>query len=554
MDKILIVSFFFLALCQSAYSLNKKWKEYRHQSGIRCYNEKEDQGPIPDGGHTFEPAFFCTNRAKRVETLVKVCHRRGDSNIHVAQAICREYDSGDAFAFSVGSMVHPQVTSLPDSPWKTEISLFVFKCGKYFHNASECYMVPSTEPCRQLRVSCWKSHCDNKDNSVFAPSYYDTNVGRRKSNRYGQICHQNGEKCTTQCFRCKDDWNGHHCMSPNSDAAPDVKWEPHFMTMDGKHFDFQGKCSYILLKKAELKVIGKYAVCGKFGVTCLQSLIIETPHTILELGPRKQFFIVGEDDRITTHKPFCNHELCFYEASDLHDAVDLFDQVKIFWDRKAEASFVLDPINMGMVSGLLGNYNGNPDDDFTKPDGTLAKDAVEFGNSWMVEGSCDKTTEKGSGADPKIPKSAREGAEKICKILMSEVFSSCNVSKTTVFNNCILDVATCNQANISDCLCPSFEEYVEECEQANQDIKAWRNHVPQCRDACPPGQEFQSCGNPCESTCEKMKMDRVPCIKACIEGCNCPKGQTKDKDNKCISIASCLGSVEKRDWKRVLVN
>ena len=489
-------------------------------------------------------------RFRFTRTHVKVCHSHNQANIHVAQAICREFDGGDAYKVSVGDTVY-EGRSQPQPGWTVETKLIHLGCAKYQQDIETCemYFPPvHVAQCQELVVHCWKTKCDNKDNVVYQPS----------TRRYGQICHRQGQ-CTHNCFRCPpsfgDVLDGTKCMTANSDAAADITWEPHFRTIDGKHFDFQGKCSYILLKKSELTVIGKYAVCGKFDVTCLQSLIIQTPSTILELGPRKQFFIVGENDHVTTRKPFCNDELCFYEASDLHDAVDIFDQVKIFWDRKAEASFVLDPINMGMVSGLLGNFNGNPDDDFIKPDGTLAKDALEFGNSWMVEGSCDKTVKgSASGADPTIPPSARQGAEKICQILMSDVFKSCNISKTTALNNCILDVATCNQANISDCLCPSLAEYVEECEEANQYIKAWRNHVPQCGDACPPGQEFQSCGNPCESTCEKMKMDRVPCIKACVEGCNCPKGQTKDKDDKCISVSSCLGNVEEKEWKRVLLH
>jgi len=550
MDKILILSLICLSIGRSASGLEPMtWSKFCE--GHFCKDSKHGTETVPDGGNDFTAKLERFDMDKFAQTNVTVCHN--GANIHAAQAICRQFDAGDAKTFSEGNTVYAKSTR--KNGWTIETKLVSLRCSKYQKKINNCVMDFSpnnAKQCQELKVFCWKTRCDNKDNVVYQgyPRY-----------RYGQICHKQGANCTRECFRCPpgsrygDGYNGKLCMTANSDAAADVTWEPHFMTIDGKHFDFQGKCSYTLLKKAELRVIGKYAVCGKFGVTCLQSLIIETPNTILELGPRKQFFIVDQNDRITTRKPFCNDELCFYEASDLHDAVDIFDQVKIFWDRKAEASFVLDPINMGMVSGLLGNFNGNPDDDFTKPDGTLAKDAVEFGNSWMVEGSCDKTVKgSASGADPKIPPSAREGAEKICKILMSDVFKSCNISKTTAFNNCILDVATCNKANISDCLCPSLEEYDEECEEAKQDIKAWRNHVPQCRDACPPGQEFQSCGNPCESTCERMKMDRVPCIKACVEGCNCPKGQTKDKDNKCISVASCLGSVEKREWKRVLVN
>lgn len=37
------------------------------------------------------------------------------------------------------------------------------------------------------------------------------------------------------------------------------------------------------------------------------------------------------------------------------------------------------------MCGLCGDYNGSPDDDFIKPDGTLAANVNDFGNSWQTE-------------------------------------------------------------------------------------------------------------------------------------------------------------------------
>lgn len=37
------------------------------------------------------------------------------------------------------------------------------------------------------------------------------------------------------------------------------------------------------------------------------------------------------------------------------------------------------------MCGLCGDYNGSPDNDFTKPDGTLAPTVNDFGNSWQTE-------------------------------------------------------------------------------------------------------------------------------------------------------------------------
>ncbi len=39
---------------------------------------------------------------------------------------------------------------------------------------------------------------------------------------------------------------------------------------------------------------------------------------------------------------------------------------------------------MNKVSGLCGNFNGDPNDDFTMPSNTQAASATEFGQSWKV--------------------------------------------------------------------------------------------------------------------------------------------------------------------------
>lgn len=42
------------------------------------------------------------------------------------------------------------------------------------------------------------------------------------------------------------------------------------------------------------------------------------------------------------------------------------------------------------LCGMCGNYNNIGPDDYLKPDKTLAKDAIELGNSWRSEGDDDE--------------------------------------------------------------------------------------------------------------------------------------------------------------------
>ena len=43
------------------------------------------------------------------------------------------------------------------------------------------------------------------------------------------------------------------------------------------------------------------------------------------------------------------------------------------------------------MCGLCGDYDGKPDNDFTKPDGVLVGNVNDFGNSWQTEEDEDDT-------------------------------------------------------------------------------------------------------------------------------------------------------------------
>ena len=201
---------------------------------------------------------------------------------------------------------------------------------------------------------------------------------------------------------------------------------------------------------------------------------------------------------------------------------------------------MISPRNAGLLTGLFGDFDGNPDNDFMMPNGTQAKDEVAFGESWVVEDSCEGRN--ASGQNPVITSEMRKKAEQICNVLKSEAFAECNktADRDVIYENCIMDVATCNPSNnVSVCLCPSLEEYVESCAAEGQIIPAWRDRIPRCRDKCPAGQTFKTCGDSCESSCYRRGAKQVECLKSCVEGCFCPDGLTKDDNGICIPVERC---------------
>jgi von Willebrand factor len=89
------------------------------------------------------------------------------------------------------------------------------------------------------------------------------------------------------CSTCK---SGKWSCSTLKCAATCTAWgDSHFETFDGKDYDFQGVCTYIL-SKGTLPDGNSYSVtiqnvlCGSFGVTCTKSVEIklmgQNPQTV----------------------------------------------------------------------------------------------------------------------------------------------------------------------------------------------------------------------------------------------------------------------------------
>lgn len=104
------------------------------------------------------------------------------------------------------------------------------------------------------------------------------------------------------------------------------------------------------------------------------------------------------------------------------------------------------------------------------------------------------------------------------------------------YQDCLYDMCSCD-TKLSKCLCPMIAAYAQEC--AIKGFKVdWRNSIRECGIHCAGGQKYQICGNSCTRTCYDIAT-RPDCKQHCVEGCNCPEGETLDEHGECISIGRC---------------
>ena len=302
--------------------MNNGYRPIRRSSSTYTYHTLSLQRTIDIARYNLQRS---SSRVTEVNQL-QFCPTGDD--LHAAQAICNHFDAGDAYyATTLWQYAYRKYSN------GLNIQLAELICPPHSSGIDNCRVniLPDKSYCPQLYVSCMK----------VAPCYrYGNSIYSRRYRMYGQIC--DGRSNCRSCFRCRtyqrasEIWNGYRCMSQRSAATGQEIWEPHFKTFDGRHFNFQGQCSYYQVKLDEVSIIGSYEVCGEQSVTCLTALDIRIGKTRLVVGPRSHFEIIYEGEKQPSKKPFCNRDLCFYEGSDLHDVIDLAVGIKIIWDRKSE--------------------------------------------------------------------------------------------------------------------------------------------------------------------------------------------------------------------------
>lgn len=139
------------------------------------------------------------------------------------------------------------------------------------------------------------------------------------------------------------------------------------------------------------------------------------------------------------------------------------------------------------LCGLCGDYNGNPTDDFQKPDGSQATDPNDFGNSWEEDApgsSCqsppDCSTWDGDICEDNKCSEELETqykGEEYCGFLTSATgpLASCHalLDPTGFLKDCVFDL--CQSKGSLDILCSNLHAYVSACQAAGGQVDSWRN-------------------------------------------------------------------------------
>ncbi|XP_044291194.1 IgGFc-binding protein [Varanus komodoensis] len=314
----------------------------------------------------------------------------------------------------------------------------------------------------------------------------------------------------------------------------------HYLTFDGRAYDFHGTCLYALST-----VAGKDSRLANFSVLVendrsLTKSVVVSVHgytVVIEKGMKWQVKVNGE--RYTLPMTTSAGRLwANQEGSNIIVQSDF--GLKVLYDSSSYVLVFVPSTYQGHVGGLCGNFNKDKTDDFTLPSGESTQNVDQFGASWKVplegtgcsDGCGEKCPVCGSQQTaPYTPKSS-------CGMIqaMSGPFKGCHafVDPAEYFGHCLYDMCASNGAMES--LCRSLQAYVAACQAAGATIEAWRNSSF-CPLTCPSNSHYSLCTRTCDFTCTSLSTSGQ-CTEKCFEGCQCDSSYLFD-GNRCVAMEDC---------------
>ena len=264
--------------------------------------------------------------------------------------------------------------------------------------------------------------------------------------------------------------------------------DPHYNTFDSLRYSFQGDGEYILaqpINSTEFTIIGLNEAINQFvSVTFAVRIIVPSEGANIFLA-RGGF---GGTITINSVLQPNNGDGLVYSSTNIevlrvggrpYVLLTVGYPVAVVWDGVQQVRITVSTEWLGLLSGLCGNYNNDPNDDFFLPDGSPTTLVNDFGNGWLFANS---TNSRGvAEPTPACPANLLVAAESRCSELMNGAFSVCNsiVDPSTFFDECVLDYCFCDDADREDCYCNSLAIYAATCASNGIIVPNWREFL--CR-------------------------------------------------------------------------
>ncbi|XP_065327650.1 alpha-tectorin-like [Pelmatolapia mariae] len=373
-----------------------------------------------------------------------------------------------------------------------------------------------------------------------------TSCGCYHQGRYHQGGEQfwDGEECQSLCT-CNGNTGNVHCTPnscgpqescrvvegelgchPNPHGTCSASGDPHYITFDRKAYDFQGTCRYVLVTLCnatdelnQFSVEAKNEALNGRPLSIVAEVFVNVWGYDVHMSRDRRGLV--QVNGVTRNLPIILNEgnVSIYATGPRVVASTNFG-LSVTYNGYSAVFISIPPNYREKICGLCGNFNGNPNDDFHTPSGTIVTSPDDGCGS-----SCPQCTNEQPARDQCDLIQAADGP-----------FSFCHeeVDPAPYFNDCVFDVCLSGIQG-HDLLCSAIESYVSACQSANVRIYPWRENTT-CTLDCPANGHYELCGTDCGHTCASS-IDET-CEQFCSEGCFCDEGFIKS-GTRCVPVESC---------------
>ncbi|KAM3923113.1 IgGFc-binding protein-like [Leptodactylus fuscus] len=324
--------------------------------------------------------------------------------------------------------------------------------------------------------------------------------------------------------------------------------DPHYVSFDDYHYDFQGACQYLLSglcknksNLTDFQVIVRNQNQGSLLVSSSTAVTFRIFGREVQI--RREYPATVLVDGIKSNLPI---ELktkvgnIAISQSGRQCIVQTNLGIRVTFDWDARVGVTLPSTYSGSVCGLCGNFNGDSTDDLIDRDGKLQPDFPLFGHSWREGPNADQCKIVKGGNCTNLLKLEEEQMKNLkeCGMVLSTKgpFRKCHskLEPSTYFKDCVYDM--CSYGKRPDLMCRLLTGYAASCQDSGVVIDNWRSEFV-CPMSCPPNSRYNVCASGCPSTCLSLSMS-TKCDATCREGCECEKGYVLS-GTECVPLSQC---------------
>uniref|UniRef100_A0A8B9KT89 Zonadhesin, like n=1 Tax=Astyanax mexicanus TaxID=7994 RepID=A0A8B9KT89_ASTMX len=320
-----------------------------------------------------------------------------------------------------------------------------------------------------------------------------------------------------------------------------ISGDPHYTTFDKRYYTFMGTCTYTMARPCRnntgpwFSVEGKNEERGLAGVSYLRKLYVTVDNITVTMMKSRTIRVNG----LRVGLPHSPSPLISITLAGQYVILSTTFGLEVRWDGNHYAKITVPSTYYEQMCGLCGDYNGNPNNDFTKPNGSLAGNINDFGSSWQTDEDEDDTCKPVPPEPPCDPSIEAEVVkpDKCGKITdTSGPFRDCIkvVDPTPFFQSCVFDM--CRYQGLIQTLCDQLQAYTDACLGAGAPVHQWRE-PDFCPLVCPPNSHYSTCVSSCPETCLGVS-GPLGCGEKCVEGCECDPGFVLS-NNKCVPLKDC---------------